>query len=266
MRPMSSEALGGRPKKPSGTESSSAYPEDREHSVSSRSMTYFLADEATVAAASATAGTLTGSLPGTRDYGVRSLEASVEDSDLRWSSRESVCTSRQSGESLKLRAAKDNDDEVDEDDDKDDDDDDDQDDLHSITSLHSSVPAENVSASPQTLLSGPLTPLIGPASDVPGTPRSGWNISDEKEEISHKMEKRPESSEAEHDATPNMSTSMPQLIMPEITMPSRRPFTIKGKQIGRLKILIAGDSGSVSPLCIKELMAENFRHRKNLVD
>lgn len=37
--------------------------------------------------------------------------------------------------------------------------------------------------------------------------------------------------------------SSPQLIMPSIKMPSRRPFTEKGKGIGLLKILIAGDSG-----------------------
>lgn len=39
------------------------------------------------------------------------------------------------------------------------------------------------------------------------------------------------------------SASPPQLIMPTLTMPSRRPFTARGKNVGRLKILIAGDSG-----------------------
>ncbi|ORY69908.1 putative Septin-7 [Pseudomassariella vexata] len=39
------------------------------------------------------------------------------------------------------------------------------------------------------------------------------------------------------------SGSAPQLVMPSIKMPSRRPFTENGKSIGRLKILIAGDSG-----------------------
>ncbi len=37
--------------------------------------------------------------------------------------------------------------------------------------------------------------------------------------------------------------SAPELIMPSIRMPSRRPFTDKGKNMGRLKVLIAGDSG-----------------------
>jgi hypothetical protein len=41
------------------------------------------------------------------------------------------------------------------------------------------------------------------------------------------------------------SGSAPQLVMPSIKMPSRRPFTEKGKNMGRLKVLIAGDSGTV---------------------
>jgi hypothetical protein len=34
-----------------------------------------------------------------------------------------------------------------------------------------------------------------------------------------------------------------QLVMPSLQLPTRRPFTDKGKTLGRLKILIAGDSG-----------------------
>lgn len=39
------------------------------------------------------------------------------------------------------------------------------------------------------------------------------------------------------------SGSAPQLVMPSIKMPSRRPFTERGKNMGRLKVLVAGDSG-----------------------
>ncbi|KAH8200241.1 hypothetical protein TruAng_005577 [Truncatella angustata] len=39
------------------------------------------------------------------------------------------------------------------------------------------------------------------------------------------------------------SGSAPQLVMPSIKMPSRRPFTELGKSLGRLKLLIAGKSG-----------------------
>ena len=37
--------------------------------------------------------------------------------------------------------------------------------------------------------------------------------------------------------------SASQLVMPSIRMPSRRPFTDRGKSLGRLKVLIAGASG-----------------------
>jgi Tfp pilus assembly protein FimT len=39
------------------------------------------------------------------------------------------------------------------------------------------------------------------------------------------------------------SGSAPQLVMPSIKMPSRRPFTTTGKSLGRLKLLIAGECG-----------------------
>lgn len=37
--------------------------------------------------------------------------------------------------------------------------------------------------------------------------------------------------------------SAPQLIMPSIKMPSRRPFTQRGKTMGRCKIMVAGSKG-----------------------
>jgi hypothetical protein len=36
-----------------------------------------------------------------------------------------------------------------------------------------------------------------------------------------------------------------QLVMPSISMPQRRPFTEAGKHLGRLKVLLAGDSGTI---------------------
>ena len=53
------------------------------------------------------------------------------------------------------------------------------------------------------------------------------------------------SEEEEEYSVSELQDSAPQLIMPSIRMPSRRPFTEKGKGTGRLKILIAGDSGTV---------------------
>lgn len=51
------------------------------------------------------------------------------------------------------------------------------------------------------------------------------------------------SGDDENEPLSEILDSSPQLIMPSIKMPSRRPFTEKGKGIGLLKILIAGDSG-----------------------
>lgn len=53
------------------------------------------------------------------------------------------------------------------------------------------------------------------------------------------------SEEEEEYSVSELQDSAPQLIMPSIKMPSRRPFTERGKRTGRLKILIAGDSGMV---------------------
>ncbi|KAF5873486.1 putative heat shock protein [Botrytis fragariae] len=50
------------------------------------------------------------------------------------------------------------------------------------------------------------------------------------------------------------SCSDPQLVMPSIKMPSRRPFTEKGKNMGRLKVLIAGDSGVGKTSLIKAIV------------
>ncbi|KAL2074557.1 hypothetical protein VTL71DRAFT_8335 [Oculimacula yallundae] len=50
------------------------------------------------------------------------------------------------------------------------------------------------------------------------------------------------------------SGTAPQLVMPSIKMPSRRPFTERGKNMGRLKVLIAGDSGIGKTSLIKAIV------------
>ncbi|KAI1094726.1 hypothetical protein F5B19DRAFT_444517 [Rostrohypoxylon terebratum] len=50
------------------------------------------------------------------------------------------------------------------------------------------------------------------------------------------------------------SGSAPQLVMPSIKMPSRRPFTETGKSLGRLKVLVAGDSGVGKTSIIKAIV------------
>ena len=39
------------------------------------------------------------------------------------------------------------------------------------------------------------------------------------------------------------NTTIPQLIMPSLTVPRRRPFSEVGKSLGKLKIMVAGQTG-----------------------
>ncbi|KAL8851600.1 MAG: hypothetical protein Q9221_003532 [Calogaya cf. arnoldii] len=48
--------------------------------------------------------------------------------------------------------------------------------------------------------------------------------------------------------------SAPQFVMPSIQIPSRRPFTERGNGMGRLKILVAGDSGLGKTSLIKSFV------------
>jgi hypothetical protein len=43
--------------------------------------------------------------------------------------------------------------------------------------------------------------------------------------------------------------SFPQLVMPEMQMPTRRPFTTKGKAMGKLRVMVAGETGAWSTRC-----------------
>ena len=51
------------------------------------------------------------------------------------------------------------------------------------------------------------------------------------------------SEDEDNELSSEVLVSAPQLIMPSIKMPSRRPFTENGKTMGRLKVLFAGGSG-----------------------
>lgn len=120
-------------------------------------------------------------------------------------------------------------------------------------------PMNTVDSSPRRLprrfsppsASHSLTSLSKASQDLglssPSSPKSNSNLSsrpsddDSMDEIGSQAIA---SSEDEADVSPGLGDSAPQLIMPSIKMPSRRPFTIRGKEIGRLKILIAGDTGT----------------------
>lgn len=85
-----------------------------------------------------------------------------------------------------------------------------------------------------------------PGFSSPGSPKSTSNGSfrpSDEESMDEGGSQAIASSEDEADVSPDVRDSAPQLIMPSIKMPSRRPFTHRGKELGRLKILIAGNTG-----------------------
>lgn len=85
-----------------------------------------------------------------------------------------------------------------------------------------------------------------PLSSLPSTPKSISNPSfrhSDEESMDDGASQAIVSSEDEVELQSEIQDSAPQLIMPSIKMPSRRPFTERGKAMGRLKVLIAGDSG-----------------------
>ncbi|RMZ01102.1 hypothetical protein D0862_06484 [Hortaea werneckii] len=110
-------------------------------------------------------------------------------------------------------------------------------------------------ASSINLNSQPLTPLKmspQPDSGIPGTPRSGspksFRLSDEEGSIADDTGSQAiQSSCGDEDdgsvTDPNRSGGMPQLVMPSIAMPARRPFTERGKEMGRLKVMVVGHNG-----------------------
>lgn len=88
-----------------------------------------------------------------------------------------------------------------------------------------------------------------PLSSMPSSPKSFSNRSfrpsdeDSMDEGGSQAIASSEDDDVEPQIHSSMQDSAPQLIMPSIKMPSRRPFTERGKGLGRLKVLIAGDSG-----------------------
>ena len=97
------------------------------------------------------------------------------------------------------------------------------------------------------LVTQPLlaSPALG--SSLPSSPKStsthSLRLSDEDSCDDAASQAIVSSGDEDNDHEPDPRGTPPQLIMPSIMMPSRRPFTERGNTIGRLKILIAGASG-----------------------
>jgi hypothetical protein len=99
------------------------------------------------------------------------------------------------------------------------------------------------------------SPLPSTAASLPESPKSissrSVPKSDEELNSDDASSQAVASSEEDGDAADApapIQDSQPELIMPSIKMPSRRPFTERGKQLGRFKILVAGQKGWYRPL------------------
>ena len=91
-----------------------------------------------------------------------------------------------------------------------------------------------------------------PTPAMPSTPTSlslhSLKLSDEEsalDEIASQVVMSSGEEEDEGHTEQGASCSFPQLVMPSIQMPTRRPFTTKGKAMGKLKLLVVGEAGRV---------------------
>ena len=121
---------------------------------------------------------------------------------------------------------------------------------HSIASisLDSQAPLSSLSSSPKSI----SNPSFG-QSDEGSIDESGSQAiaSSEDEDVESRSK---------------VADTASNLIMPSIKMPSRRPFTDRGKAMGRLKILIAGDSGTRSALCKPDKLCITYVMCRNRQD
>jgi hypothetical protein len=102
-----------------------------------------------------------------------------------------------------------------------------------------------------------LTPLLVPSdtSSLPSSPKSTSTRSlrpSEAGSTTGDTGSQAIMSSGDEEPGPGLSSQLmeeaPQLIMPSIKIPSRRPFTDRGKRIGNFKILVAGGKGLVPGL------------------
>jgi hypothetical protein len=102
--------------------------------------------------------------------------------------------------------------------------------------------ASSIPAAPPRLPSHSHTASLGsnvsPTVSTPSSPQhnlSSSAVSDDSElDLS-----------SHHEEEESLNRSFPQLVMPRVTMPRRKAFTETGKNMGRLKVMVVGDSGTI---------------------
>lgn len=138
-----------------------------------------------------------------------------------------------------------------------------------VPSQSSSRPSRSRASLSPLILSSPAEPISFPSSPKSISTRSfrpSEEISlpdDNPEDPSDHEERQPL-----HQSQTQIEDSVPQLIMPSIRMPSRRPFTERGKAMGRLKVMVAGAPGSGKTSLIKAIVqaSEHIVHVDPLQD
>ena len=117
----------------------------------------------------------------------------------------------------------------------------------SASSIHSNNPSSlQGGATLEPSLSLSALPLQEPS--LPSSPETRSSRSfPQSRASSHAGDNNSQAVASSEEDDPELSStildSAPQLIMPSIKMPSRRPFTERGKTMGRCKIMVAGGKG-----------------------
>ena len=113
----------------------------------------------------------------------------------------------------------------------------------SITSLSSSTLCSELEA--ETLAD--RSPLIMPETPAgPSAPAS--ELSSRRESLGPSSpQRRAHSLAPSSDEQHSRRGPAPQLIMPSLAVPQRRPFSEAGKSVGKLKLLVAGSEGESEP-------------------
>ncbi|KAL9624050.1 MAG: hypothetical protein Q9160_001803 [Pyrenula sp. 1 TL-2023] len=88
--------------------------------------------------------------------------------------------------------------------------------------------------------SHPLTPLLFGSPGEGSLPSSPKSVSTRSMPIDSTQYETSSQAIVSDEEDQDNRNSVPQLIMPSIKMPSRRPFTNRGKELGRLKVLVTG--------------------------
>lgn len=120
-------------------------------------------------------------------------------------------------------------------------------------------------------LNQPLTPMkLSPNPAMPTTPRSesvqSFRLSDEEASVGWETNSQAiqSSNGDDDDRVSELDLGQerePQLVMPSISMPARRPFTARGRNMGRLKVMVVGPSRIGKTSLIKSII----RHCDDIV-